>query len=165
MDNITGNRIKELRLKLNLTQEKLGDILHVTKQSVSKWERGTNIPEPPILKQLANIFNCSTDYLLGTTDVKNYTDNISSGTGALVNTLTPTKEDTQSSNLTDKEKKDIAKQVEDMLTNIDKVDGLEFYNQPQDEEDMDYIRRGLKRFLEDVKIYNKVKYNPKKNKK
>ncbi|WP_142415465.1 helix-turn-helix domain-containing protein [Hathewaya massiliensis] len=69
--SITGDRIKNERRNLKLTQEQLGEKVHVTKQSVSKWENGTNLPEPPILNELAKIFDCTVDYLLGNTDVRN----------------------------------------------------------------------------------------------
>ena len=39
MQNI-GKRIKELRIKNNLTQEKLASYLNVSFQTVSKWETG-----------------------------------------------------------------------------------------------------------------------------
>lgn len=35
-----GNLIVKERQKINLTQEKLGEMLYVTRQAVSKWERG-----------------------------------------------------------------------------------------------------------------------------
>lgn len=154
MENVTGNRIKELRKELNLTQEGLGNILHVTKQSVSKWERGTNIPEPPILKQLANMFNCSTDYLLGTTDIKSYSDNLFSGTGAL------TKEDIT---LTKKDEKDIEKATEEFLKGLE--GGAMLNGEILDEEDLELFKQAVKNGLTYAKISNKKKYTPKKYRK
>ena len=65
--NQIGQRIKELRRKNDLTQEKLADFLGVTYQSVSKWECGLCCPDVMLLPLLAKIFGVSTDTLLGIT--------------------------------------------------------------------------------------------------
>ena len=64
MNNI-GQRIKELRKKNDLTQEKLADLLGVTYQSVSKWECGTTMPDLAMIVPLARVLHVSTDELLG----------------------------------------------------------------------------------------------------
>lgn len=64
MNNI-GQRIKELRKKKDLTQEKLADLLGVTYQSVSKWECGTTMPDLAMILPLARVLRVSTDELLG----------------------------------------------------------------------------------------------------
>lgn len=60
-----GQKIKDLRCEKNLTQKDLADQLHVTFQTISKWENGTNEPDVATLKELARIFDCSVDYLVG----------------------------------------------------------------------------------------------------
>lgn len=57
--------IKRFRMQKNLTQEELADFLHLTPQSVSKWERGETLPDVTLLPALANIFETSVDLLLG----------------------------------------------------------------------------------------------------
>lgn len=64
MNNI-GQRIKELRKKNDLTQEKLADFLGVTYQSVSKWECGTTMPDLAMIVPLARLLHVSADELLG----------------------------------------------------------------------------------------------------
>jgi len=64
MNNI-GQRIKQLRKKNDLTQEKLADLLGVTYQSVSKWECGTTMPDLAMIVPLARVLHVSTDDLLG----------------------------------------------------------------------------------------------------
>ncbi len=64
MKNI-GLRIKELRKKNDMTQEKLADLLGVTYQSVSKWECGTTMPDLALIVPLARVLHVSTDELLG----------------------------------------------------------------------------------------------------
>ncbi len=64
MNNL-GQRIKTLRKKNDLTQEKLADYLGVTYQSVSKWETGTTMPDLGLIVPLAKLLHVSADELLG----------------------------------------------------------------------------------------------------
>ena len=59
-----GQKIKKLRTEKGLTQKDLADQLHVTFQTVSKWESGTNEPDIATLKELSKLFGCSFDCLL-----------------------------------------------------------------------------------------------------
>ena len=59
-----GNKIYELRVDKNLTQEDLGIMLNISDKSISKWENGTSKPTIENLKKLANIFDISLDELL-----------------------------------------------------------------------------------------------------
>ena len=60
-----GERLKQLRLQENLTQQQLANRLGVTKSVVSYYELQERYPSPDILIKLASIFHVSTDYLLG----------------------------------------------------------------------------------------------------
>ena len=55
--------IKRLRQSKDLTQEQLADMLGVTAQAVSKWERGESMPETALLPKLAQILDTSIDEL------------------------------------------------------------------------------------------------------
>ena len=63
MNNL-GNRIYELRLKNNLSQEALADSLGVSRQAISKWENSMSVPELEKLVQMSEIFGVSLDYLI-----------------------------------------------------------------------------------------------------
>lgn len=63
MENI-NNKIKELRISKNLTQQQLADELHVTKQAISKWEKGKSIPDITSVELIASYFGVSVDYLI-----------------------------------------------------------------------------------------------------
>ena len=65
-----GNRILELRKKNGLSQEKLGEKINVTRQTISNWELGETYPNPEQLKLLSKTLNVSVDELLDN-DVKN----------------------------------------------------------------------------------------------
>jgi len=64
MENI-GKRIRELRKKNDLTQEKLANYLNVSFQTVSKWENGVNAPDLSFIVPLAKVLHTTTDILLG----------------------------------------------------------------------------------------------------
>ena len=60
-----GERIKELRKKNDLTQEKLADYLCVSSQAVSKWECGLTSPDLSLIGPLTKLLHISADELLG----------------------------------------------------------------------------------------------------
>ena len=63
-----GLKIKALRKKKDLTQEKLADYLGVSFQAVSKWETGVASPDLAMIVPLARLLGCSTDELFGLVD-------------------------------------------------------------------------------------------------
>ncbi|MBA4417806.1 MAG: hypothetical protein C0392_07840 [Syntrophus sp. (in: bacteria)] len=65
-----GQKIRLLREKHGFKQINLANALQVSPQAVSKWERGANHPDIPILVRIARMFNVSIDYLLGMTDAR-----------------------------------------------------------------------------------------------
>jgi len=60
-----GNNIKYARKKLGLTQEELAAQIGVTPQAVSKWEKGTGMPDISMIVPLAQTLSVSTDTLFG----------------------------------------------------------------------------------------------------
>lgn len=60
----TGKKLVLLREKKGITQEKLSEILNVSRQSVSRWENDISFPETDKLIKLSKLFECSTDFLL-----------------------------------------------------------------------------------------------------
>ena len=64
-----GTRIKELRKEFGLSQVELALRMEVTKQTISNWENENIQPSVDMLVGLANVFNVTTDYLLGLDDV------------------------------------------------------------------------------------------------
>lgn len=64
------NRIRELRKNLNLSQEGLAAILGTTQQAVSRMEIGTYDIPTDLLIKMSKIFNVTTDYILGCSDIK-----------------------------------------------------------------------------------------------
>ncbi len=72
-------KIKELRLSRNISQQQLANDLNVSKQAVSKWEKGHSLPDIASVEMIAAYFGVSTDYLLndGIDASTNRTNNLS----------------------------------------------------------------------------------------
>ncbi len=60
-----GRIISQKRKEHNMTQMQLADALGVTFQAVSNWERGNSMPDISKLPELAELFGCSIEELLG----------------------------------------------------------------------------------------------------
>ena len=60
-----GNRLAELRKEHGYSQEELADKLGVSRQAISKWERGEASPDTDNLIELSRIYGVSLDELLG----------------------------------------------------------------------------------------------------
>lgn len=63
-----NDRLRERRNLLKLTQGEIAEKIHVALTTYANWEQGTRNPDLKTLPKLADIFGCSTDYLLGRTD-------------------------------------------------------------------------------------------------
>ncbi|MGS0972419.1 MAG: helix-turn-helix domain-containing protein [Candidatus Izemoplasmataceae bacterium] len=63
MKNTIGETMKNLRTEKGYTQEKLSEILGVSAQSVSKWERSTSFPDIQLLPKIATTFGITIDEL------------------------------------------------------------------------------------------------------
>ncbi len=59
-----GYKIKEYRFKNNLTQKDLANLLHVTFQAVSRWERNEVEPSLDTLLEMTKIFKCEINDLI-----------------------------------------------------------------------------------------------------
>ncbi len=59
-----GEKITELRVAANISQEQLAEKINVSRQSVSKWEMGQALPQIDKVLQLCELFGVSTDELL-----------------------------------------------------------------------------------------------------
>lgn len=65
-----GNKIKTERVGKNISQEKLAEMLYVSRQAVSKWEMGMTMPSIDNICFLVEIFKTSVDDLLCLNDEK-----------------------------------------------------------------------------------------------
>lgn len=59
-----GNKLKLLRKERHLTQDDVANMLGVTKNTVSTYERNLRQPDYTTIDKLASFFNTTTDYLI-----------------------------------------------------------------------------------------------------
>jgi transcriptional regulator with XRE-family HTH domain len=62
--DIIASNICDLRAKKGITQFELAKAVNYSDKAVSKWERGESVPEISVLKQVADYFGVTVDYLL-----------------------------------------------------------------------------------------------------
>lgn len=65
-----GERLQQLRKEKGISQEKLAEQLHVTRQAVSKWETGQSYPDLDNLGALCKLYGVTADYILRGEDTK-----------------------------------------------------------------------------------------------
>ena len=66
-----NERLRELRLKKNISLEKMAKDLGTTKATLSRYENGLRDPKTEVTKKFAEYFGVSVDYLIGNTDKPN----------------------------------------------------------------------------------------------
>ncbi len=64
LKSVVAHNITQLRSTRSMTQLELGEFLNYSDKAVSKWERGESIPDVFVLKQIADLFEVTVDYLL-----------------------------------------------------------------------------------------------------
>ena len=69
--NKLGTKIAEKRKSLGITQIEFAEKMHVTRQTVSRWEAGTAMPDIDKIGEIADILEVSCDFLLKDAAVEN----------------------------------------------------------------------------------------------
>lgn len=65
-----GERLKEFRHSLNLSQQQFAEAIGTTQQCVSNYERGVSEPSVEMLLKVSRVFHSSLDEILGETENK-----------------------------------------------------------------------------------------------
>ena len=143
-----GERLKQLREQLGMSQVDFATKINVSKQTLYKYENTiiTNIPSDKI-ESAARICNVSPAYIMG-----------------WGNDLSPITSDT-SSELTARDAKDIAKILEHTKELLLSQEGLMFDGDPASPEAINSILDAMQIGMEMAKKKNKEKYTPTKYKK
>ena len=128
-----GDRVRKLREGRNMTQTELSETLGMkTYTTVSKWEKNENFPKGKDLKKLAEIFNVTSDYLLGLTDDK-------------LKKITTQNEKTEIISIYDQleepRQEKVLNYAKEQLEEQENYNIISIFNKPQDDEDYitDYV--------------------------
>lgn len=138
VDNMLLNRVKELANERNMTIAELERKLDFGQGSISKWNKQS--PSSERLQKAADYFDVSTDYLLGRTDKRKYYD------------------------LSEKDQKDIQKQLEQIVEDMSKADSIAFSKDSEEltPEAKAAVLASLEESLRIGKTLAKKKFTPKK---
>ena len=141
-----GQKIYNLRTQKGMTLEELGNLVGVGKSTVRKWENGmiANMKRDKILK-VSEALGTSPAYLMGWEETESSPDN----------------------SLTKRDERDIKKDLDSIMGKLaNQESGPAAYDgEALDPEAADLFREELEIALKRLKIINKEKYNPYKNKK
>lgn len=132
------SRVSELASGQGLTIAELERKLGIANGTIGKWVRQK--PSIDTLQKIADYFDVSTDYLLGRTEKRRYYD------------------------LTEKDEKDIAKELEVMINDLKSTGALAYSKETAevDEETRRLLIASLENSLRIAKIEAKKKFTPKK---
>jgi len=70
IENILGKNIRRLRIKNKMTQNDLSKKMNKAESTVRMWELGRSEPDKDSIVLLSEIFDVTTDYLLGKVEIK-----------------------------------------------------------------------------------------------
>lgn len=84
--NELGNKIARKRRDVGMTQIEFAEKLNVTRQTVSRWEAGTVLPDIDKISDIAKLLDVSCDYLLRD-DIKEETETVAKGVSRLLKSV------------------------------------------------------------------------------
>lgn len=141
-----ADTLKRLRLSKGLTQEELANGTGLAKSSISMYESGRRKPSFEVLEAFADFFNVDMNTLWETRPVEQ----------------SPTPASDELPELTRRDERQIAKDLEDMLHSLK---GSAAMGELEDEEDMELLKASLSQAMTLSKRIAKKKFTPKKHRK
>lgn len=127
--------------KHGLSPSKAANLIGFNRASVTMWKNTGKAPKPELLSKIADYFGVTVDYLLGSE-------------------ATP-----QEPSLNTRDQRDIAKDLERIMDELENSGDLMFDGDPMSEEAKESIRAAMQLGLEAAKLKNKARFTPKKYRK
>jgi transcriptional regulator with XRE-family HTH domain len=143
-------RIREIRKEKKISGTDIARQLDISPQYYYDIERGKKGLSADKASKLAEIFGVSVDHLLGRTDP------FSTGPTIVSEPRQPYYA------LNEKDERDIAKKLEQMMDDLDSNTSLSFMGEPMDDEDKELLRISLENAIRMSKEMAKKKFTPKK---
>lgn len=123
----TGEKIRYLRIKSNLTSKELSRILNISESSISLYENDKRKPSIKLIVKMADFFNVSTDFLLGVS----------------TNTLSELVKDTET---------DISTLLENIITLLSNQNYIIFDGKDVDDKTAVFFQKNLNCVLENMRM-------------
>lgn len=146
-----GERLKLKRKENKMTQKEVAAHLKIDNTTVSKWESDTYEPDTENLEKIAKLYHTTIDYLVTGTEVEK------------------ADWDSKLPELTPKDERDIAKDLEKIINNLESKDGYSHFDgqtiEDLDEEDRELLIASLENSMRLAKRMAKQKFTPKKYRK
>lgn len=70
--SVFPDRLTQERKNIGFSQERLSEILEISRDTLSKWENGHRFPDIEQLQKICKIFNCDADYMLGNIEERSH---------------------------------------------------------------------------------------------
>ena len=147
----------ELCKERNVSPTRAAIEIGISKATPTTWKKRGLTPQGETLNKIAAYFGVSTDYLLG-----NVTDPLFQLDNDRIFQDINSYEDESTSTLTDRDRRDIARDLERIMEALDTAGDLQFDGDPMSDEARESIRAAMKLGLEAAKVKNKERFTPKK---
>lgn len=163
------NNLKLLRTRANMKQTELAQKLGIAQSTLSGWETGKFEIDNANLNKLASLFGVTIDYILGREDPLMAA---AYDTVLIQEFKSLPKEKREAalayvsdSQLTARDKRDIARDMEQLTESIETSDALMFDGEPLSPEAKESLLAAMRLGLEAAKLKNKERFTPNKYRK
>ncbi|MDQ7094170.1 helix-turn-helix transcriptional regulator [Desulfosporosinus sp. PR] len=155
-------RLKKARAQKNLTQMQVMKRTNINHKTLSGYENGVSEPDLETLAILAELYETTTDYLLGRSDDPkvSYLNTLPPGRLEFLKEAHPP----YNATLSPKEERDLAKDLNKILSDLESNEALAFDGEPLDEETKELMKLSLEHSMRMAKQLAKKKFTPNKHK-
>lgn len=152
-------RLRDLCEERNMTVNELVKVLELSSGSPTAWKGGAT-PRLSTVQKIADYFHVSADYLLGNVSDPFFhldTDRILADINSYETENAPT--------LTEKDERDIARDLERIMSQLGSSGDLMFDGDPMSDEARESMLAAMELGLQAAKLKNKARFTPKKHRK